>query len=74
MKLNYSGQEQVKAPPAAVWAFRPTREGNTIVLALRTSQRPARAILAQRAETIQTRWDLPAAKWLRVFNPVSEGL
>jgi spermidine synthase len=60
--------------PAAVWAFKPTREGNTIVLALRTSQRPARALLAQRAETIQTRWDLPAAKWLRVFNPVSEGL
>jgi spermidine synthase len=53
----------------AVWAFRPTREGNTIVLALRTPQHPARPILAQRAETIETRWALPARKWLRVFRP-----
>jgi len=58
--------------PAAVWAFKPTREGNTVVLALRTAQHPARALLAERAETIQTRWTLPAAKWLRVFKPVIE--
>jgi spermidine synthase len=54
----------------AVWAFRPTREGNTIVVALRTPQRPDRTVLAQRAETIETRWGLPARKWLRVFKPV----
>lgn len=53
----------------AVWAFKPTREGNTIVLALREPQHPTRAALAARAETIQTRWGLPAAKWLRVFKP-----
>ena len=53
----------------AVWAFRPTREGNTIVLALREPQRPTRAVLAERAETIETRWGLPARKWLRVFKP-----
>jgi len=52
----------------AVWAFRPTREGNTIVLALREPQRPTRAVLAERAETIETRWGLPARKWLRVFK------
>ena len=54
----------------AVWAFRPTREGNTIVAALRTPQRPDRQALAQRAQTIETRWGLPARKWLRVFKPV----
>jgi spermidine synthase len=54
----------------AVWAFRPTREGNTIVLALRTAQAPTRAQLAERAETIETRWGLPARKWLRVFRPI----
>jgi len=53
-----------------VWAFRPTREGNTIVLALREPERPDRATLAQRAETIETRWGLPARKWLRVFKPI----
>jgi len=55
----------------SVWAFKPTREGNTIVLALRTPQQPDRAKLAERAETIETRWGLPARKWLRVFKPVA---
>ena len=52
-----------------VWAFKPTREGNTVVLAQRTPTRPSREALAARAETIQTRWNLPATKWLRVFKP-----
>jgi spermidine synthase len=54
----------------AVWAFKPTREGNTVVLAQRTPARPKREALAERAQTIQTRWDLPAPKWLRVFKPL----
>ena len=54
----------------AVWAFKPTREGNTVVLAQRTPSRPKRTELAARAEAIQARWDLPSAKWLRVFKPV----
>ena len=53
-----------------VWAFKPTREGNTVVLALRRCDRPKRPVLAQQAETIQTRWGLPAPKWLRVFKPL----
>jgi spermidine synthase len=54
----------------AVWAFRPTREGNTIVLALRTPVVPARGLLAQRADEIRSRWGLPAPKWLKVFKQV----
>lgn len=54
----------------AVWAFKPTREGNTIVLALREPQQPARAELLARAEAIEARWGLPARKWLRVFGRV----
>jgi spermidine synthase len=55
----------------ALWTFRPTREGNTIVVALRTPWHPERGELARRAETIQTRWGLPARKWLRVLKPLS---
>ena len=55
----------------AVWAFKPTREGNTVVLAQRTPSLPKRPWLVQQAETIQTRWGLPAPKWLRVFKPIS---
>jgi len=54
----------------AVWAFRPTREGNTVVLAQRAPTRPPRAELLERAEAIQTRWGLPAPKWLKVFKPI----
>jgi spermidine synthase len=56
--------------PEAVWSFKATREGNTVVLAQRTPSRPGRALLAERAEIIQTRWGLPAQKWLRGFKPV----
>jgi len=55
---------------AAVWAFRPTREGNTVVLALRTPVQPRRGELAARADVIEARWGLPARKWLRVFKPL----
>ena len=56
----------------AVWAFKPTREGNTIVLAQRTPSRPKREQLVAAAERIEAKWGLPATKWLRVFKPVSK--
>ena len=56
--------------PESVWAFRPTREGNTVVLAQREPSRPERAELLLRAGAIESRWDLPAKKWLRSFKPV----
>ena len=54
----------------ALWAFKPTREGNTVVLAQRTPSAPKRGELMARAEAIQARWPLPATKWLRVFKPL----
>ena len=55
----------------AAWAFRPTREGNTVVLALRTPVEPARGLLSARADEVQARWGLPARKWLRVLRPAT---
>ena len=54
----------------AVWAFKPTREGNTVVLAQRTPSRPKREQLLEAAERIEAQWGLPATKWLRVFKPL----
>ena len=54
----------------SVWAFKPTREGNTIVLAQRTASDPKRDLLMARAESIQAKWGLPATKWLRVFKRI----
>ena len=58
----------------AVWAFKPTREGNTVVLAQHTPSRPSREQLVAAAERIEARWGLPASKWLRVFRPLSRAL
>jgi spermidine synthase len=54
----------------AVWAFKSTREGNTVVMAQRTASRPKRGLVEPRAEYIGANWGLPADKWMRVFKPV----
>jgi len=54
----------------AVWAFKATREGNTVVLAQNIPSRPKREVLMARADVIDAQWGLPAAKWVRVFKPL----
>ena len=54
----------------AVWSFKPTHEGNTVVLAQRTPSRPKRELLAARAEQIEAAFELPARKWLRLLKPL----
>ncbi len=54
----------------AIWPFKATREGNTVVLALNAPARPSRAVLQQRADEIEQRWALPAAQWVRVLKPL----
>jgi spermidine synthase len=54
----------------AVWQFKPTREGNTVVLAQRHASRTGRLDMLARAEAVQQRWGLPAVKWLRLFHPL----
>ena len=56
----------------AVWAFKPTREGNAIVLAQRTASRPSREALIDAAAHLEEKWGLPASKWLKVFKPLSK--
>jgi hypothetical protein len=51
--------------------FKPTREGNTVVLAPRPPPHPPREVLQARAETIRARWGLPAPQWLRSLRPWS---
>lgn len=52
----------------ALRCLRPTKEGNTIVVALKGIAIPDRETLAARAENIETRFDLPARKWLRMIR------
>ena len=52
----------------SVWNLRPTREGNTVVIATRGVALPERAELGARAEAIEARFALPARKWLRMIR------
>jgi spermidine synthase len=55
-----------------VWSLRPTREGNSVVVAGRGVVVPAREELTQRAAVIEQRFGklgLPARKWLRMVRP-----
>lgn len=64
-------------PDGQVMSLRPTREGNTVVIAAKLAEWPAREQLAERAEHIEARTGLPARKWLRMLRPLgwtSKGL
>ena len=50
----------------------PTQRGqHRSSLAMKQVTLPARDELARRAENIETRWQLPARKWLRMLRPVA---
>lgn len=53
-----------------VWSLAPTKEGNTIVVAARGVHVPHRDVLEQRAANIESRFKLPARKWLRLVRPL----
>jgi spermidine synthase len=56
-----------------VCGLRPTREGNSVVLAGRDVHLPDRAMLLERAAHLEARfgaWGLPARKWLRMLRPL----
>lgn len=57
-------------PRGSVWSLRPTREGNTVVIAMKTGALPERDELVTRAQQIETRFGLPARKWLRMIRPL----
>jgi spermidine synthase len=52
-----------------VWSLRPTREGNTVVVAARGVVVPGRDALSARAANIERRYGLLASKWLRMVRP-----
>lgn len=54
----------------ALWAFKPTTEGNAVLLALKTPVARKLSKLSVQAEGIQQRWGLPAAQWVRRLQPI----
>jgi spermidine synthase len=56
-----------------VLSLRPTREGNTIVMAWKGVRWPDAATLAERAAHIELTGQLPARKWLKMLRALPEG-
>ena len=55
---------------AQVFSLRPTKEGNTVVVALKGVSLPEREVLVARAENIEARFSLPARKWVKMIRPL----
>jgi spermidine synthase len=55
-----------------VWQLEPTNEGNTVLIAGCGIVVPGREELERRADTIESRWGLPARKWLRLVRPLAQ--
>ena len=53
---------------AQVRSLRPTREGNTVVVALKQQAWPDADLMAERAEHIAQQLGLPARKWLKMLR------
>ncbi len=81
MTVNLFGREAGFAASAAkiaaafpgelVFSLRPTREGNTIVIAARQPRLPTHQVLAERAEIVEGRFGLPARKWPRMIRALA---
>ncbi len=56
----------------ALWAFKATTAGNTIVLALRTPRQLDKSALISQAKLIQARWSLPTEKWPKTLALVKD--
>jgi spermidine synthase len=55
-----------------VRSLQPTKEGNTIVIAVKNAEVPDPETLAARAQNVETRFKLPARKWLRMLRTLPE--
>ena len=58
------GRERVRS-------LQPTKEGNTVVIAVKNGEIPKRETLAARAQNVESRFSLPARKWLRMIRDLA---
>ena len=56
---------------AAVWWFKPTKAGNSIVVALNSPRKLDKNQVFAQAQAIETSWSLPAKKWPKALTSPS---
>jgi spermidine synthase len=52
-----------------VFSMQPTKEGNTVLVAMKGAGLPERDVLVAHAENIQSVYKLPATKWVKMIRP-----
>ncbi len=57
-----------------VRCLRPTREGNTVLVAVRGEPWPDRATLVARAAAHEARCGLPCSRWMRMLRPLPDSV
>ena len=57
------------ADSANVFSMQPTKEGNTVLVAMKCVGLPERDVLVARAENIKAMYKLPAPKWVKMIRP-----
>ena len=58
------------ADSANVFSMQPTKEGNTVLVAIKGMSLPERDVLVARAENIKAMYKLPAPKWVKMIRPL----
>ena len=58
------------ADSANVFSMQPTKEGNTVLVAMKGMSLPERDVLVARAENIKAMYKLPAPKWVKMIRPL----
>ncbi len=52
-----------------VFSMQPTKEGNTVLVAMKGMSLPERDVLVARADNIKALYKLPAPKWVKMIRP-----
>jgi spermidine synthase len=52
-----------------IFSMQPTKEGNTVLVAMKGVALPEREVLLARADNIKTLYKLPAPKWVKMIRP-----
>jgi spermidine synthase len=79
MTVNVFGQRSIVRTSLArigaafeqVWCFEPTREGNTVIVAVADARPPDAADLRARAARVAAATDLLARRWVKLLRPVA---
>ena len=55
----------------SVFIFKPTKAGNSIIVALRAPQQLDRHLLSEKAKIIEARWPIPTKNWIKALSPIT---